>query len=167
MALLDTRQRSGFLFVAVIVGHIILISAQVNARTGVPILEAVTFGVFAEVQRAMWVGTSGIRQVWSGYLGLRHLKTQNDDLRRQLADAEVDLQSQRALADRSRGLERLLALRDQSDRLGLFAVGVLVAPERVGRLAPRPGIERLPQLRGARNVGNVRSVGHAEIDTLT
>jgi rod shape-determining protein MreC len=126
MALLDTRHRAGFLFVAVMVGHIILISAQVNARTGVPILEAVTFGVFAEVQRAMSVGTSGIGHVWSGYIGLRHLKTENDGLKRQLADAEVDLQSQRALADRSRGLERLLALRDRS-KLTTAAAEIIAA----------------------------------------
>src|ERR1700730_12633370 len=111
---LDIRQRSGFLFLAVMLGHVILISAQVNARTGVPILEAVTFGVFAQMQRAVSAGTSGVRRVWSGYVSLRNLKTENDDLRRQLADAQVDLQRQRALADRSRGLERLLGLRDQS-----------------------------------------------------
>ena len=51
--LLDIRQRTGFLFLALMLGHVILISAQVNARTGVPILEAVTFGVFAEVQRGV------------------------------------------------------------------------------------------------------------------
>ena len=50
MALLDIRQRAGYLFVAVMLGHILLISAQVNARSGVPVLEAVTFGVFAEVR---------------------------------------------------------------------------------------------------------------------
>ncbi len=39
MALLDVRLRAGYLFLAVVVGHLVLISAQVNARTGVPILE--------------------------------------------------------------------------------------------------------------------------------
>jgi rod shape-determining protein MreC len=114
MALLDIRQRAGFLFLAVMLGHVILISAQVNARSGVPILEAVTFGVFAQLQRAVSASTSGVRHLWSGYVSLRHLKTENDELKRQLADAQVDLQRQRALADRSRGLERLLGLRDQS-----------------------------------------------------
>ena len=37
MALLDIRQRTGWLFMAIIVGHIVLISAQVNTRRGVPI----------------------------------------------------------------------------------------------------------------------------------
>src|SRR5271154_5028298 len=126
MALLDVRQRSGFLFLLVMLGHVILISTQVNARTGVPILEAVTLGAFAGVQRVVAAGTSGIRRIWSGYVGLRHLKIDNDDLKRQLAEAQVDLQRQRALADRSRGLERLLGLRDQST-LTTAAAGIIAA----------------------------------------
>ena len=115
MAVLDIRQRSGYLFLAVIFGHILLISAQVNSRTGVPVLEAVTFGIFAEVQRGMSSGIMGVRRVWNGYVGLRGLKSENDILKRQLADAQVALQAQRALADRSRGLEQLLEMRDRSD----------------------------------------------------
>ena len=115
MAILDLRQRAGYLFIAVMLGHVLLISAQVNARTGVPILEAVTFGVFAEIQRVVSSGTSSVSRIWTGYIGLRHVNAENDDLKQQLAAALVDLQRQRALADRSRGLERLLGLRDQSD----------------------------------------------------
>ena len=113
MALLDIRQRSGYLFIGVILGHILLISAQVNSRSGVPVLEAVTFGIFSEIQRGMSAGLNGVRRVWSGYVGLRQLKTENDELKRQLADAQVALQAQRALADRARGLEKLLELRDR------------------------------------------------------
>jgi len=49
MALLDIRQRSGYLFLGVILGHILLISTQVNSKSGVPVLESVTFGIFSEV----------------------------------------------------------------------------------------------------------------------
>ena len=52
MALPDVRQRVGLLLAAVVLGHIILISAQVNSRAGVPVLEQVTLGLFSEVQRA-------------------------------------------------------------------------------------------------------------------
>lgn len=114
MALLDIRQRAGYLFLAVVLGHIVLISAQVNSRTGVPVLEAVTFGVFAEVQRAMSAGVSSVRRVWGGYVGLRQLKAENESLKERLTRLEVDLQQQRTLADRSRGLQNLLQLRDQS-----------------------------------------------------
>src|SRR5256885_2148652 len=115
MALLDIRRRSGYLFLAVMIGHVILISAQVNSRSGVPVLESVTFGVFAEAQRGLSTGVSGIRRGWNRYVWLRGVEAENADLRRQLDDIRVQNQEQRALADRARQLEGLLALRDRSN----------------------------------------------------
>ena len=77
-------------------------------------LEAVTFGMFAEVQRAVSAGVSGVQHVWSGYVGLRGLKAENDMLKRDLAATQVAVQEQRALADRTRGLEQLLGMRDRA-----------------------------------------------------
>ena len=114
MAILDIRQRSGYLFIAVMLGHVLLISAQVNSSRGVPVLESVTFGIFSEVQRTLSGGLSGIRRGWNGYVGLRHLKTENDALKRQLDAAQVSAQELRALADRTRGLETLLELRQKT-----------------------------------------------------
>jgi rod shape-determining protein MreC len=115
MALLDIRQRSGYLFLAVVLGQIILISAQVNTRTGVPVLEAVTFGIFGQVQRTASTIVSSVRAVWSGYIDLRRVRNENEALKHQLSEAQVQLQEQRALADRSRGLEQLLELRDRTN----------------------------------------------------
>ena len=112
MALLDIRQRSGSLFLAVTLGQILLISAQVNSKSGVPVIEAVTFGIFSEVQRGLSGGFAGFRHVWTGYIGLRNLKVQNDALQRDLAVAQVAVQEQRALADRAGGLARLLDMRE-------------------------------------------------------
>ena len=113
MALLDIRQRSGFLFLVVTLGQILLVSAQVNSKSGVPVIESVTFGIFSEVQRGLSGGFLGIRSLWTGYVGLRHVKAENDTLKRDLAAAQVAVQEQRALADRTRGLENLLGLRQQ------------------------------------------------------
>jgi rod shape-determining protein MreC len=113
VAILDIRQRSGYLFLVVTLGQILLISAQVNTKSGVPVIEKVTFGVFSEAQRGLSHGFSGIRDVWTGYVGLRNLKVENDALKRDLASAQIAVQEQRALADRARGLERLLELREQ------------------------------------------------------
>lgn len=114
MALLDIRQRAGYLFLAVTLGHILLISAQISSKRGVPVLEEVTFGIFAEVQRAASAGVNGIRHIWTGYVALRQVRRENEELKRQLAATQVEVQEQRALADRSRGLERLLELRDRT-----------------------------------------------------
>jgi rod shape-determining protein MreC len=115
LALLDLRQRAGFLFLALMLGHVVLISAQVNSRSGVPLLEAVTFGVFSEVQRGTSGGISVFRRAWNGYVGLREVRAENESLRRDLDSALIELQQQRALADRTRGLERLLELRGQAN----------------------------------------------------
>lgn len=111
MALLDFRLRAGYLFLAVVVGHVVLISAQVNARSGVPVLEAVTFGVFAEVQRASSSVVNGLVGTWTGYVDLRRVRGENDALRQQLSQLQVQLQQERALAGRSRSLEAMLGLR--------------------------------------------------------
>jgi rod shape-determining protein MreC len=110
MALLDVRLRAGYLFLAVVIGHIVLISAQVNARSGVPILETVTFGAFAELQRLTSAVLNGARGVWTGYVDLRNVHTENDALRQELTNVQIELQRQRALADRTRSLEEILGL---------------------------------------------------------
>jgi rod shape-determining protein MreC len=114
MALADIRERSGFLFLAVTLGHVLLISAQVNSRSGVPVLEAATFGLFAEVQRVSSHVVTSVRGVWTGYVDLRHARVENEDLKRRLADAQIEIQQERALADQSRTLQQLLELRDHT-----------------------------------------------------
>ena len=126
MALLDTRKGAGYLFFAVVLGQVILISTQVNTRVGVPILETVVFGAFAEVQRVVSLGVSGVRRTWNGYVGLRRVSAENEDLKRQLARLQVELQQQRALGDRTRGLERLLDLRDHTS-LSMTAAEIIAA----------------------------------------
>lgn len=110
MALLDVRLRAGYLFLAVVIGHIVLISAQVNAKSGVPILETVTFGAIAELQRATSAVFNGARGVWTGYVDLRNVHSENAALRQELTNVQVELQRQRALADRTRSLEEILGL---------------------------------------------------------
>ena len=131
MAITDIRQRSGYLFLAVVVGHVLLISAQVNSKTGVPVLEAVTFGIFSEVQRTLSGGVNGVRQVWGSYVGLRHVKAENEDLKRQLAAAQIAVQEQRALADQARGLQKLLELRDHLElaTTGAEIIGSSASPD--------------------------------------
>ncbi|HEX3703885.1 MAG TPA: rod shape-determining protein MreC [Vicinamibacterales bacterium] len=131
MAILDLRQRSGYLFLAVALGHILLISAQVSSRTGVPVLEAVTFGGFAEIQRALSSSVGSVRHVWNNYAGLRQVQRENDELKQELAAARVDVQEQRALADRSRGLEKLLDMRERTPLQTVAAeiIGAAATPD--------------------------------------
>ena len=124
MALLDIRQRTRVLFGTIVLAQIILISAQVNSRSGVPVLEAVTFGVFSEIQRAVAAAFNGVRRTWQGYVDLRGVRAENDVLKHQLDTLQVEQQQQRALAERSRQLQRLLELKDQAD-LSMTAADVI------------------------------------------
>ena len=70
---------------AVVVGHILLISTQVSTRRGVPVLEALTFGVFAEVQRTTSSGIGSVRDIWQNYFALQQTRQENQQLRTELA----------------------------------------------------------------------------------
>jgi rod shape-determining protein MreC len=131
MARLENRSRAGYLLLAVIVGHVLLISAQVNSKSGVPILEAVTFGLFAELERGTARVTGNVRDVWGNYIDLRHVRAENETLKRQLADAQIQMQEQRALADRTRSLSDMLELRQGLDMKTTAAdiIGAGITPD--------------------------------------
>lgn len=124
MALVDIGQRPGYLFTALTVGHIVLISAQVNTGRGIPVIEAITFGVFAEVQRGVSSGMGGVRTWWGDYVALRTVRGENERLRQEVSRMQIALQQERALAQQSRTLERLLDLRSQTE-LATVAAGVI------------------------------------------
>src|SRR5262249_15566264 len=111
------------LFLAVTVGHIILISAQVNTRRGVPMLEAVTFGLFAEVQRGSTSMIASTQDVWQNYFALQQVREDNERLKLEVAKLAVSLQSERALADQSRTLQQLL---DFKSTVGFATTGAAV-----------------------------------------
>jgi len=124
MALLDLRQRTGWLFMAVTVGHILLISAQVNTRRGVPLLEAVTFGAFAEVQRVATSAIGSVRDGWTNYFALQEIRRENVELRDEVAKLRVGLQQEQALSQQTRTLQQLLDLRS-SIKLSTMAAAVI------------------------------------------
>ena len=108
--MLDIRQRTGYLFLSVMLGHLILISAQVQSRAGVPVLESVTFGVFSRVQGATASLVGSARGGWDNYVDLRDVRAENEALQKQLGDLEVAMQQQRALASEAERLRELLKL---------------------------------------------------------
>jgi rod shape-determining protein MreC len=106
-----TRPRIGLLFLAVIVGHVILISTQVQSRAGVPVLEAVTFGVFARVQQGTSGAVRAVRDSWGNYVDLRGVRAENQALRSRLAELEFRMQEQRAVLHQAERLQALLGLK--------------------------------------------------------
>lgn len=104
-------RRTGAWLLAVVIGHVVLISLQVSSASGVSVFEGVTFGLFAEVQRGVARVVDTTAGVWNGYVGLRSVRAENDALRESMAELQLRLQRERALAQRARGLEDLLELR--------------------------------------------------------
>jgi rod shape-determining protein MreC len=109
--MLDIRQRTGYLLLAILVGHVILISSQVQSKSGVRVIEGVTFGLFSHVQRAAASVVNGTRNAWGNYVGLRGARAENEQLKHRLAELEVRLQEQHALAARGAQLQALLDLK--------------------------------------------------------
>ena len=114
MALLDIRQRVGWLFMTVTVAHLILISAQVNTRRGVPMLEEAIFGSMAEVQRVATGGIGEARGFWQSYVDLRQTGRENEMLKQRVSQLEVALQRERAVAQQTRLLQQMLDLKQET-----------------------------------------------------
>jgi rod shape-determining protein MreC len=113
--MLDIRRRTGVLLIAISMGHLILISLQIPSKSGMPVFQSVTFGAFARVQGTTASTLYGIRHFWGSYIWLRGVRSENETLKRQLADLQVRLQEQRALAARSERLQQLLNLRSSTN----------------------------------------------------
>jgi len=113
--MLDIRQRTGYLFLALMLGHVILISAQVPSRSGPVVLQTVALSAFGYVERAAAGLTGTVADVWYGYFNLRGVREENVALRRDLVDLQMRLQEQRALAGRAGRLADLLDLRTRVD----------------------------------------------------
>jgi rod shape-determining protein MreC len=112
--MLDIRKRTGYLFLAVMIGQVILVSAQVQTKSGTRLLQAVAFEVFSRVQRGTASMLNGTRGVWGNYVDLRGVRVENESLKRRVAALEVQLQQEHALAARSAELQKLMDLRSQA-----------------------------------------------------
>ena len=80
MALLETRPRAGYTFLAVVIGHLVLISAQVTSKSGVPVLRNHHDGHAGEISGARPPPSVGCA-AWSNYVALRAVRAENEALR--------------------------------------------------------------------------------------
>ena len=113
MALLEIRQRTGWLFVVVVVAHLILISAQARGGGDVSVLSRVVFGAFAEVQRGASSAIGGVQNAWQNYFALQQIRQQNEALEQEVAGLRVALQQEQSAATQARGLMTQLELKQE------------------------------------------------------
>ena len=131
--MLDIRRRTGVLLIVVTVAQLVLISVQVQSKSGVPVFQEVTFGVFARIQAGTWGALRSVRDVWSNYVWLRGARAENETLKKQLAELQVQLQQQQALASRSTKLQQLLSLQTSAN-LPTLAAEVIAGNPNPGML---------------------------------
>jgi rod shape-determining protein MreC len=124
--MLDIRKRTGYLFLAVMLAQVILVSAQVQTKSGSKVLQAVTFELFSRVQFGTASAVNLWRNGWSNYIALRGVRGENESLKRTVAELEVRLQQEHALAARTQQLQTLLHLQAQST-LPTLAASVIAA----------------------------------------
>lgn len=105
-----SRRRTLTLLVVLCLGHILLISAQVQARTGDSVLRGAAFGVMAGVQRGVAGIANGIGGLWSGYFALVGVSRENEQLRGRVLALEGELQGEQARTARTTALENALNL---------------------------------------------------------
>ena len=110
---MNRRQRGRYVVLFVLLGHVVLISAQVDVhQTGSSSLEVVAFGAFSEVQSLVSSGVNGFQRFWRRYVALRNVEVENALLRNQLSKLTLRLQQERSLTSRTESLQRLLDLRE-------------------------------------------------------
>jgi len=111
MARADAGRRARSLLVAVVLGHVLLISAQVATPAGPSLLRLTVVAVVTEFQQATWLVAGAIHAVWDGYAALRDVRGENARLARENTDLRVQLQQARANAAGADDMRALLGLR--------------------------------------------------------
>ncbi len=131
MALADIRQRPGLVLFAAVALHVVLISLQVTTRAGTTVFHAATFGAFAEVQRAASSAVGAVRGTWAGYVGLRQAHAENTALHAELGALRIQLQVERARAERADAYRSLLQFRARVPlaTTGAEVIGASATPE--------------------------------------
>jgi rod shape-determining protein MreC len=124
-------RRTFILLVVLTVGHVLLISAQVQSKSGLPVLESVAFGSFARVQQFTAGIADGVRGIFSRWAVLRGVAKDNEDLKQRVLELEGQLQEQQAMLSEKNALEDALALQRR--------MGMPTLAARVTAGSPSPG----------------------------
>lgn len=123
MASAAPARRSGFLLLALVLAHLVVISGQVDGGHGISLLERVILEAFSPPQRLVGGGVRGIADAWRGYVDLRGVREDNRRLHERVDVLEQLLQEKQ---DRVREAERLRSLLAMKPRLPLDSIAAEV-----------------------------------------
>src|SRR5262245_13890536 len=112
MPRVETR-RSRMLFAALVLGHLLAVSYQVDGGGGASLLQRWTLAWFSPVQGAVVGAVHGVGSVWTSYVDLRGVRQQNRQMAQRLGELELELQQRRQQAEEAARLRELLDLKPQ------------------------------------------------------
>jgi rod shape-determining protein MreC len=120
--------RTFTLLVVLSLGHVLLISSQVQSQSGTPVLESVAFGTVAKVQGVSAGAATGVQSIWRRYFALQGVERENEALRQRVLELEGRLQTEEARASRTRQLEEALKLQQEIESSTLAARVIAGSP---------------------------------------
>ena len=152
-----SSRRTLVLFLVLSFAHLLLMSVQVQARSGLPLIQAAAFNLFAAVQHATSAVADTSQSLFSNYVALRGVAAENDALNKRILELEGQMQGQAALLNQTHELERLLKLQES-----------LVAPTRAARVIAgdaAPGALTITIDRGSQDgiETNMAVIGHVGV----
>ena len=88
---LDTR-KSRFLLAGLVLGHLVIISQQVEGGSGARLLDQTVFAFLSPFQRLAGGAVAGVAGTWRGYVDLRRVHAESQDLHERVRVLEMQLQ---------------------------------------------------------------------------
>ncbi len=111
MARRDLSSRAPLLLAAVIVAHVLLVSAQVGTAGGPSLLRTGIVGLVTRLQEGSWLAVGVLRSIVDGYVALWHVREENARLARDAEALRGALAEARASASGTEGLRALVGVR--------------------------------------------------------
>ena len=127
----DFGSRARYLLVAVVVGQVLLISAQVGTSAGPSLLRAAVAGLVTRLQEGSWFVVGGIQSVAGSYTSLRGVRAENARLTQEITALRTELQEARANASGADAMRALLEMRPHLPwtTTGADVVGGSISPD--------------------------------------
>ena len=88
---LDTR-KSRFLLAGLVLGHLVIISQQVEGGSGARLLDQTVFAFLSPFQRLAGGAVAGVAGTWRGYVDLRRVHAESQELHERVRVLEMQLQ---------------------------------------------------------------------------
>ena len=107
---LESPRKARILLGLLVIGHLLLISRQVDSGHGQSLLDRAVFGLLSPVQRLAGGVVTSVADAYRSYVDLRHVGDENLELKQRVGALETELQRRQRLAEEATRLRALLDL---------------------------------------------------------